>query len=50
LSETSVSEIIKKNILKHFITKFLKNISKFKFYIKKIKYHCPDVNLLEDGI
>jgi len=41
---------LKKNILKNFIAQFSKNILKFKFYIKKIKYHYLDGHLLEDGI
>jgi SAM-dependent methyltransferase len=41
MSETSVTEISKKNIFKYLIAQFLKNISKFEFYIKKNKISLP---------
>ena len=41
LSETSITEINKKKKLRYFIAQFLKNISKFEFYMKKNKVSLP---------
>ena len=41
LSETSVTEISKKNTLRYFMAQFLKSISKFEFYLKINKLSLP---------